>query len=124
MTIMRGMGNPIACSRLRRSRDIKPSRVAGKPACIVPTPSASHGGTRRHVGADRPDRGRRARPGAYRGDPGEDRGHGGVNNFTSEYICATIAATLAPYLHAIVAEVERQIAMVVSCGRTDALHHG
>jgi hypothetical protein len=34
------------------------------------------------------------------------------------------AATLAPYLHAIVAEVERQIAMVVSCGRTDALHHG
>ena len=56
-------------------------------------------------------------------------GSGGVNNFTREYICATIAATLAPYLHAIVAEVERQIAMrqiamVVSCGRTDALHHG
>lgn len=51
-------------------------------------------------------------------------GNGGVNNFTREYTCATIAATLAPYLHAIVAEVERQIAMVVSCGRTDALHHG
>ena len=51
-------------------------------------------------------------------------GNGGVNNFTREYACATIAATLAPYLHAIVAEVERQIAMVVSCGRTDALHHG
>jgi cyanuric acid amidohydrolase len=50
--------------------------------------------------------------------------NGGVNNFTREYTCATIAATLAPYLHAIVAEVERQIAMVVSCGRTDALHHG
>src|SRR5437868_5126091 len=41
MTIVRGMGNPIACSRLPRSRDIKPSRVAGEPACIVPTPSAS-----------------------------------------------------------------------------------
>jgi cyanuric acid amidohydrolase len=51
-------------------------------------------------------------------------GNGGVNNFTREYTCATIAATLAPYLHAIVAEVERRIAMVVSCGRTDALHHG
>ena len=48
-------------------------------------------------------------------------GNGGVNDFTREYTCATIAATLAPYLHAIVAEVERRIAMVVSCGGTDAL---
>jgi len=51
-------------------------------------------------------------------------GNGGVNNFTRGYACATIAATLAPYLHAIVAEIERRVAMVVSCGRTDALHHG
>ena len=26
-------------------------------------------------------------------------GNGGVNDFTREYTCATIAATLAPYLH-------------------------
>ena len=28
------------------------------------------------------------------------KGNGGVNDFTREYTCATIAATLAPYLHA------------------------
>ncbi len=43
-------------------------------------------------------------------------GNGGVNDFTREYTCATMAATLAPYLRATNAEVERRIAMVVSGG--------
>jgi hypothetical protein len=51
-------------------------------------------------------------------------GSQGSQHLSYRHTCATIAATLAPYLHAIVAEVERRIAMVVSCGRTDALHHG
>jgi amidohydrolase ring-opening protein AtzD/TrzD len=70
---------------LRRSRDIKPSRVAGKPASIVPTPSAPHGGP--------------AAIGLIEGgalDPAhiatilvKTEGNGGVNNFTREYTCAT-----------------------------------
>src|ERR1700722_10704700 len=48
-------------------------------------------------------------------------GNGGVNDFTREYTCATIAATLAPYLRAPNAEVERRIAMVVSGGTEGVL---
>jgi cyanuric acid amidohydrolase len=48
-------------------------------------------------------------------------GNGGVNDFTREYTCATIAATLAPYLRATNAEVERRIAMVVSGGTEGVL---
>ncbi len=48
-------------------------------------------------------------------------GNGGVNDFTREYTCATLAATLAPYLRASNAEVERRIAMVVSGGTEGVL---
>jgi cyanuric acid amidohydrolase len=48
-------------------------------------------------------------------------GNGGVNDFTREYTCATMAATLAPYLRATNAEVERRIAMVVSGGTEGVL---
>src|SRR5271163_2451325 len=48
-------------------------------------------------------------------------GNGGVNDFTREYTCTTIAATLAPYLRATNAEVERRIAMVVSGGTEGVL---
>src|ERR1700722_13639163 len=48
-------------------------------------------------------------------------GNGGVNDFTSEYTCATMAATLAPYLRATNAEGERRIAMVVSGGTEGVL---
>ena len=48
-------------------------------------------------------------------------GNGGVNDFTREYTCATIAATLAPYLHLSTAEVERRIATVVSGGTEGVL---
>jgi cyanuric acid amidohydrolase len=48
-------------------------------------------------------------------------GNGGVNDFTREYTCATMAATLAPYLHATTAEVEHRIAMVVSGGTEGVL---
>jgi cyanuric acid amidohydrolase len=48
-------------------------------------------------------------------------GNGGVNDFTREYTCATFATTLAPYLHATPAEVERRIAMVVSGGTEGVL---
>src|ERR1700716_851904 len=48
-------------------------------------------------------------------------GNGGVNDFTREYTCATIAATLAPHLRATSAEVERRIAMVVSGGTEGVL---
>jgi cyanuric acid amidohydrolase len=48
-------------------------------------------------------------------------GNGGVNDFTREYTCATLAATLAPYLHATNAEVERRVAMVVSGGTEGVL---
>jgi cyanuric acid amidohydrolase len=48
-------------------------------------------------------------------------GNGGVNDFTREYTCATIAATLAPYLRATNLEVERRIAMVVSGGTEGVL---
>jgi cyanuric acid amidohydrolase len=43
-------------------------------------------------------------------------GNGGVNDFTREYACAAVAATLAPYLCVPNAEVERRIAIVVSGG--------
>ena len=43
-------------------------------------------------------------------------GNGGVNDFTREYTCSAIAATLAPYLHTTPAEVEHRIAVVVSGG--------
>src|SRR3954451_1345172 len=43
-------------------------------------------------------------------------GNGGVNDFTREYSCAAMSATLAPYLHLTPAEVEHRIAMVVSGG--------
>jgi cyanuric acid amidohydrolase len=43
-------------------------------------------------------------------------GNGGVNDFTREYTCATIAATLAPHLRVSSAEMERRIAIVVSGG--------
>jgi cyanuric acid amidohydrolase len=48
-------------------------------------------------------------------------GNGGVNDFTREYTCATIAATMAPYLCIIPAEVERRIAIVVSGGTEGVL---
>ena len=48
-------------------------------------------------------------------------GNGGVNDFTREYTCATMAATLAPYLRATNAEVERRIAIVVSGGTEGVL---
>ena len=48
-------------------------------------------------------------------------GNGGVNDFTREYTCATLAATLAPYLDASNVEVERRIAMVVSGGTEGVL---
>jgi cyanuric acid amidohydrolase len=48
-------------------------------------------------------------------------GNGGVNDFTREYTCATLAATLAPYLRATNAEVERRVAMVVSGGTEGVL---
>ena len=48
-------------------------------------------------------------------------GNGGVNDFTREYTCATMAATLAPYLDLSNAEVERRIAMVVSGGTEGVL---
>jgi cyanuric acid amidohydrolase len=43
-------------------------------------------------------------------------GNGGVNDFTREYTCATIATTVAPYLRLAPAEVESRIAIVVSGG--------
>lgn len=43
-------------------------------------------------------------------------GNGGVNDFTREYSCAAMAATLAPRLNMTPAEVEHRIAMVVSGG--------
>jgi cyanuric acid amidohydrolase len=43
-------------------------------------------------------------------------GNGGVNDFTREYTCSAIAATLAPYLDVPPAEVEHRIAVVVSGG--------
>jgi cyanuric acid amidohydrolase len=43
-------------------------------------------------------------------------GNGGVNDFTREYTCATIATTMAPYLRLAPAEVESRIAIVVSGG--------
>src|SRR5262252_6163718 len=48
-------------------------------------------------------------------------GNGGVNDFTREYTCATLAATLSPYLGATVAEVERRVAIVVSGGTEGVL---
>jgi cyanuric acid amidohydrolase len=48
-------------------------------------------------------------------------GNGGVNDFTREYTCATIATTLAPHLHATPTEVERRIAIVVSGGTEGVL---
>src|SRR5271168_3164928 len=48
-------------------------------------------------------------------------GNGGVNDFTREYTCTTIATTLAPHLRATNAEVERRIAMVVSGGTEGVL---
>src|ERR1700724_2903801 len=48
-------------------------------------------------------------------------GNGGVNDFTREYTCATLAATLAPHLRATNTEVERRIAMVVSGGTEGVL---
>ena len=48
-------------------------------------------------------------------------GNGGVNDFTREYACATFTATLAPYLRASQAEVERRIAVVVSGGTEGVL---
>jgi cyanuric acid amidohydrolase len=48
-------------------------------------------------------------------------GNGGVNDFTREYTCATLAATLAPYLRSTPAEVERRIAIVVSGGTEGVL---
>ncbi len=48
-------------------------------------------------------------------------GNGGVNDFTREYTSATLAATLAPYLRATHAEVERRIAIVVSGGTEGVL---
>ena len=48
-------------------------------------------------------------------------GNGGVNDFTHEYTCATLTATLAPYLRATNAEVEQRIAMVVSGGTEGVL---
>ena len=48
-------------------------------------------------------------------------GNGGVNDFTREYSCAAIAATLAPYLQMTPAEVEHRVAMVVSGGTEGVL---
>jgi cyanuric acid amidohydrolase len=48
-------------------------------------------------------------------------GNGGVNDFTREYTCATLASTLAGYLSIPSAEVERRIAMVVSGGTEGVL---
>ncbi len=48
-------------------------------------------------------------------------GNGGVNDFTREYTCTTLATSLAPYLRATPAEVERRIAMVVSGGTEGVL---
>jgi cyanuric acid amidohydrolase len=48
-------------------------------------------------------------------------GNGGVNDFTREYSCATIAATLAPRLRVTNADVERRIAIVVSGGTEGVL---
>jgi cyanuric acid amidohydrolase len=48
-------------------------------------------------------------------------GNGGVNDFTREYTCATLAAMLAPYLRATSAEVERRVAIVVSGGTEGVL---
>src|ERR1700675_1394010 len=48
-------------------------------------------------------------------------GNGGANDFPREYPCATMAATLAPYLRATNAEVERRVAMVVSGGTEGVL---
>jgi cyanuric acid amidohydrolase len=48
-------------------------------------------------------------------------GNGGVNDFTREYTCTTLAATLAPYLRATNAEVERRVAIVVSGGTEGVL---
>jgi cyanuric acid amidohydrolase len=48
-------------------------------------------------------------------------GNGGVNDFTREYTCATLAATLAPHLDATNAEVERRVAIVVSGGTEGVL---
>src|SRR5260370_39410352 len=48
-------------------------------------------------------------------------GNGGVNDFTREYTCAMLAATLAPYLRATNAEVERRVALVVSGGTEGVL---
>lgn len=48
-------------------------------------------------------------------------GNGGVNDFTREYTCATIAATLAPYLRATTVEVASRIATVVSGGTEGVL---
>jgi len=48
-------------------------------------------------------------------------GNGGVNDFTREYTCATLATALAPHLRASPAEVERRIAMVVSGGTEGVL---
>lgn len=48
-------------------------------------------------------------------------GNGGVNDFTREYTCATMAATLGRYLGISATEVERRIAMVVSGGTEGVL---
>src|SRR5437773_5939617 len=48
-------------------------------------------------------------------------GNGGVNDFTREYSCAAMAATLAPYLEMTPAKVEHRIAMVVSGGTEGVL---
>jgi len=45
--------------------------------------------------------------------PVKTEGNGGVNDFTREYTCATIAATLAPCPRATNADVERRIAMAL-----------
>ena len=48
-------------------------------------------------------------------------GNGGVNDFTREYTCATIAQTLAKYLGVTPEEVEHRIAIVVSGGTEGVL---
>jgi cyanuric acid amidohydrolase len=48
-------------------------------------------------------------------------GNGGVNDFTREYTCATLTATLAPYLGAHKVEVEQRVAIVVSGGTEGVL---
>src|SRR5258708_2553634 len=52
---------------------------------------------------------------------GKTEGNGGVNDFTRGYTCALLAATLAPYLRATHAEVERRVALVVSGGTEGVL---